>query len=169
MMIYEVLKTTSNLPAGRQVMNFEIFIPNEKLKQNNIMNNEASVKTKRFDLEERLIYYSVLISEIVETIPNTRTGNHFAGQLIRSGTSPALNYAEAQSGESRKDFIHKLKIVLKELRETIVCLKIIHRTNLFKSNESIQQAIKESNELISIFVKSIETAQNNMQNSLLKS
>jgi four helix bundle protein len=120
---------------------------------------------KRFDLEERLIYYSVLISEIVETIPNTRAGNHFAGQLIRSGTSPALNYAEAQSGESRKDFIHKLKIVLKELRETIVCLKIIHITNLFKSNESIQQAIKESNELISIFVKSIETAQNNLKNS----
>ncbi len=129
-------------------------------------NNGGPVKTKKFNLEERLIDYSVLITEIVETIPNTKAGNHFAGQLIRSGTSPALNYAEAQSGESRKDFIHKLKIVLKELRETIVCLKIICKTNLFKSSESIQHAIDESNELISIFVKSVETAQSNLQKSL---
>jgi four helix bundle protein len=132
-------------------------------KEHRIMNKEESPKIKRFDLEERLIDYSVLITEIVETIPNTRVGNHYAGQLIRSGTSPALNYAEAQSGESRKDFIHKLKIVLKELRETIVCLKIINKTKLIKSKELLQKAISESNELVSIFVKSIETAQNNMQ------
>jgi four helix bundle protein len=121
---------------------------------------------KKYDLEERLIDFSVLITGIVEAMPGTRAGNHYAGQLIRSGTSPALNYAEAQSGESRKDFIHKLKIALKELRETIVCLKIIYRTKLLKSEDSIQQAIDENNELISIFVKSIETAQNNMRNSL---
>jgi four helix bundle protein len=135
------------------------------VKPNNMINNEAAGKVKRFNLEERLIDYSVLITEIVETMPNTRAGNHYSGQLIRSGTSPALNYAEAQSGESRKDFIHKLKIVLKELRETIVCLKIISRTNLFKSKDSIQRAIDESHELISIFVKSIETAQSNLQKS----
>jgi len=129
-------------------------------------NDEVSPKNKRFDLEERLINYSVLITEIVETIPSTRAGNHYAGQLIRSGTSPALNYAEAQSGESRKDFIHKLKIVLKELRETIVCLKIISRANLFRSIKSVNQAIDETNELISIFVKSVETAQNNMQKAI---
>jgi four helix bundle protein len=134
-----------------------------------MMNNEETPKAKRFDLEERLIDYSVLIAGIVETIPNTKAGNHFAGQLIRSGTSPALNYAEAQSGESRRDFIHKLKIVLKELRETIVCLRITNKTNLFKSKESIKQAINESNELISIFVKSIETAQNNMQKAIQNS
>lgn len=127
---------------------------------------EESPRTKRFDLEERLINYSVLVTEIVESIPNTRAGNHFAGQLIRSGTSPALNYAEAQSGESRKDFIHKLKIVLKELRETVVCLKIISRTKLYKSGETIRSVINESNELISIFVKSIETAQNNLQKTV---
>ena len=131
-----------------------------------MMNNEESPKTKKFDLEERLIDYSVLITGIVETMPNTRAGNHFAGQLIRSGTSPALNYAEAQSGESRKDFIHKLKIVLKELRETIVCLKIINRTNLIKSKEPLQKAINESNELVSIFVKSVDTAQFNLQKTL---
>jgi four helix bundle protein len=117
----------------------------------------------KFNLEERLIDYSVLITEIVEAMPNTRAGNHYAGQLIRSGSSPALNYAEAQSGESRRDFIHKLKIVLKELRETMVCLKIINKANLFKIKESI---ISESNELISIFVKSVETAQNNLKSSL---
>ncbi len=134
-----------------------------------MMNNEETSKTKRFDLEERLINYSVLITGIVETIPNTRAGNHYAGQLIRSGTSPALNYAEAQSGESRKDFIHKLKIVLKELRETLVCLKILGKTNLYKSERSVEQAINETNELISIFVKSVETAQNNMQMTLRNS
>jgi four helix bundle protein len=123
----------------------------------------------KFNLEERLIDFSVLITKIVETMPNTRAGNHYAGQLIRSGTSPALNYAEAQSGESRKDFIHKLKIVLKELRETIVCLKIINKADLFKTKESILLAISESNELIAIFVKSVETAQNNLTGSLRSS
>jgi len=136
------------------------------VKPNQMITPEESLKAKKFDLEERLINYSVLVTEIVESIPGTRAGNHFAGQLIRSGTSPALNYAEAQSGESRKDFIHKLKIVLKELRETIVCLKIINRTKLYKSNEALRNVINESNELISIFVKSIETAQHNMQKEL---
>jgi four helix bundle protein len=128
--------------------------------------DNASEKPRKFNLEERLIDFSVLITAIVEDMPNTRAGNHYAGQLIRSGTSPALNYAEAQSGESRKDFVHKLKIVLKELRETIVCLKIINRTNFNKPYDAIKQAIDESNELIAIFVKSIETAQLNMQKAL---
>ncbi len=118
---------------------------------------------KRFDIEERLINFSVLIVEITDLMPKTRSGNHLAGQLLRCGTSPALNYGEAQSGESRKDFIHKIKIVLKELRESHVCLKIIHKTKLFKSESMIKDAIKENNELISIFVKSVETAQKNIK------
>ena len=116
---------------------------------------------KKFDLEERLVDFAVLIIEIVNSMSNSKAGNHLSGQLVRSGTSVALNYGEAQSGESRKDFIHKMKIVLKELRETHICLKIIDRTNLCKFNNKIDQAKKESNELISIFVKSVETAQNN--------
>lgn len=120
----------------------------------------------KFDLEERLISFAVSIVEIDDTMPNTRTANHLGGQLLRSGTSPALNYGEAQSGESRKDFIHKIKIVLKELRETHVCLKIIHRTKLYKVEEKVVLAIKENNELISIFVKSAETAQKNLQNEV---
>jgi len=117
----------------------------------------------KFDLEERLINFSVLIIEITNEIPNTKAGNHLSGQLVRSGTSVSLNYGEAQSGESRKDFIHKMKVVLKELRETFVCLKIIFRTKLFKNEDKIKSVINENDELISIFVKSIETAQYNMK------
>jgi len=119
----------------------------------------------RFDLEERLIKFAVLIVEISESMPNSYAGKHLSEQLLRSGTSPALNYGEAQSGESRKDFIHKIKIALKELRETFVCLKIILRSNLHKSEEKINEALKENNELISIFVKSAETAQKNLQSN----
>jgi len=63
----------------------------------------------KFDLEERLINFSVLIIEITNEMPNTKAGNHLSGQLIRSGTSVSLNYGEAQSGESRKDFIYPVR------------------------------------------------------------
>ncbi len=117
----------------------------------------------KFNLEDRLVDFSVLIIEIVNQIPNTKAGNHLSGQIVRSGTSVSLNYGEAQSGESRRDFIHKIKVVLKELRETYVALKIIHKTKLFKNETMIIEAKKESNELISIFVKSVETAQKNLK------
>ena len=112
-------------------------------------------------LEERLISFAVLIVEIIGTMPDSRAANHLAGELLRSGTSPALNYGEAQSGESRKDFIHKIQIVLKELRESHVCLKIIYRTQQYGSKEKIDLAMGECNELISIFVKSAATAKKN--------
>jgi len=80
---------------------------------------------KKYDLEERLIQFALLIIDIVEMLPNTRAGNHIAGQLIRSGTSPAFNYGEAQVAESRDDFIHKMKICLKELKETHIAVQII--------------------------------------------
>ena len=84
--------------------------------------------------------------------------------MIRSGTSPALNYGEAQSAESTNDFVHKLKIVWKELRETLVCLKITERKPLMTPFSKLNPIIKENNELISIFVKSIETAKKNKKN-----
>jgi len=90
-------------------------------------------------LEDRLIDFAVLIIEIVNEMPNTKAGNHLSGQLVRSGTSPALNYGEAQSAESRKDFIHKIKVVLKELRESFVCLKIIYKARLFKKKFRLKQ------------------------------
>ncbi len=116
----------------------------------------------KFDLEERLIDFSVLIINISSGMSKNKAGNHLAGQLIRSGTSVSLNYGEAQSGESRKDFIHKMKVVLKELRETFVCLKIIYRAKLFKDMSDMDKAMTENNELIFIFVRSVETAQKNL-------
>lgn len=121
------------------------------------------IKKRKFDLEERLIDFAVLIIAISENLNNTRAANHIGGQLVRSGTSPALHYGEAQSAESRNDFIHKLKILLKELRESLVALKIIKRVLLTKKNDLVEAGIVECNELISIFVKSIETAKKNSE------
>ena len=115
------------------------------------------------ELEERLINFTVLIIEIANDLTNSKTGNHLSGQIVRSGTSSALNYGEAQSGESRKDFIHKIKIVLKELRETPICLKIIQRAKLLTSFEKLNAASKENDELISIFVRRVETASKNQK------
>jgi four helix bundle protein len=81
--------------------------------------------------EERLLEYSVRIIKIVEQLPNTRTGNHVAGQLLRSGTSPYPNHGETRAAESPKDFIRKLRISLKELRETKRWLKLIQRVPRF--------------------------------------
>ncbi len=117
----------------------------------------------KFDLEERLIEFSVLSIEITKGMTDDYAGIHLSKQLLRSGTSVSLNYGEAQSGESRKDFIHKMKLVLKELRESYVCLKIIEQSKLCQKQSKIDKAKEENNELISIFVKSIETAQKNMK------
>jgi four helix bundle protein len=114
---------------------------------------------KKFDLHERLIDFAVVIIEITDNLKSSKAGNHLSGQIVRSGTSPSLNYSEAQSAESRNDFIHKMSIVLKELRETHSCMKIIHRAKLFlKEEQYLLLAIKENDELISIFVKSLETS-----------
>ena len=119
-------------------------------------------KDKRtFDLQERLIDFAVRIIQTAESLPKTKVGNHIAGQLIRCGTSPAPNYGEAQSAESRSDFIHKMKICLKELRETMVWLIMIIRANLIKPATKLEPLIDENDELISIFVSSIKTAKQN--------
>lgn len=119
-------------------------------------------------LEERLISFAVLIIQIAEKFPRSNVGLYLSGQLTRSGTSPALNYGEAQSAESRKDFIHKIQIVLKELRETLICLKIADRSFKMQQKESLEAAINECNELISIFVKTVETARKNLNFQSLK-
>jgi four helix bundle protein len=113
--------------------------------------------------------FAVRVLDVVESLPNSRTGNHVAGQLIRSGTSPAPNYGEAQSAESRKDFIHKMKIALKELRETLVWLRIIERKPLAESLDKLVLLIKNNNELISIFVTRIVTAQENLKKAIIPS
>ncbi len=116
------------------------------------------IKGRKFDLQNRLIEYAVKIIKLSEVIPESRAGKHVCLQVLRSGTSPAPNYGEAQSAESRADFIHKLKIALKELRETEIWLKIIVRAKLAKSPEQLMPLLEETDELISILSKSVETA-----------
>ncbi|MDN3515824.1 MAG: four helix bundle protein [Candidatus Brocadia sp.] len=113
---------------------------------------------RQFDLEERLIDFAVRIIRTAESLPKIRAGNHIAGQLIRCGTSPAPNYGEAQSAESRSDFIHKIKVSLKELRETRIWLLMMVKANLIKPMSKLEPLINENNELISIFVTSVKTA-----------
>ena len=116
---------------------------------------------KTYDLEKRLLDSSVSIINLVEKLPNTYTGEHIAKQLIRSGTSAAPNYGEAQSAESRRDFINKMKLSLKELRETKVWLNIIKRISLIRAKNDFETVIAECNELIMIFAASIKTAEEN--------
>ena len=117
-----------------------------------------SKENRTFDLEERLIDFAVRIMHTAESLPKTKIGNHIVGQLIRCGTSPAPNYGEAQSADSRSDFIHKLKICLKELRETKVWLLMIERADLIKLKSKLEPLISENDELISIFVTIVRTA-----------
>jgi len=120
-----------------------------------------SKESRIFDLEERLIDFAVRIIRIAESLPKTKVGKHIAGQLIRCGTSPAPNYGEAQSAESSADFIHKMKICLKELRETRIWLLMIVKANLIRPSSKLQPLKDENDELISIFVTSIKTVQKN--------
>lgn len=113
-------------------------------------------------MEERLISFSIKMLSVAESLPQSMSGKHLANQLTRSGTSPALNYGEAQGAESKKDFVHKMRIILKELRETRVCLIIIIRKPVGKNTSEIEAGLKECNELIAIFAKSIKTVQTNI-------
>jgi four helix bundle protein len=117
--------------------------------------------TRKYDLEDRLVEFSSRIVDVVEALPNTRTGNYIAGQLIRSGLASSLIYGEAQSAESRDDFIHKMKIIVKELKETRVCLKLIRNKQLIKPVKRLENINNENEELIAIISKSISTAKQN--------
>lgn len=114
--------------------------------------------TTKFDLEDRLIEYSSGIIRLVESLPSTKAGGHIGGQMLRCGIAPALLYGEAQGAESRDDFIHKMKIALKELKETRVCLKLVQKNAMINQIGGISS---ENEELIAIFSKSIETAKRN--------
>lgn len=116
---------------------------------------------RKQELEERLIDFAAEVILFTNFVEKSYAGNHLSGQIIRSSTSPALNYGEDQSAESKKDFIHEMGICLKELRETFNCLKIMERAKIINNNEKIDILKKEVNELISIFVSSIKTAKSN--------
>ncbi|MCF8277092.1 MAG: four helix bundle protein [Flavobacteriales bacterium] len=115
----------------------------------------------KYDLQERLITFSVSIIELVRKLSDSKESRYFGGQILRSGSAPALICAEAQAAESRKDFIHKMKLCQKELRETSVNLRIMSKTEIAKPS-SIEPIFKECGELNAILYSSIQTAQKNI-------
>ena len=115
----------------------------------------------RYDLEDRLLEYAALIVRLVEKLPGTRAGNHIAGQLLRSGTSVLPNHGEAEGAESRNDFIHKLGIWHKDLRESRRWLRLIQRVPLLAEAAVLEAALQETDELVRIFAASIRTARAN--------
>jgi len=112
------------------------------------------------DLSERLLEFAVRSGKVVDALPNTRLGRHIAGQLVRSGTSPAPNYEEARGAESRNDFIHKLGICLKELRESRCWIRLILKADLLPDSR-MSSLLDESDQLCNIIAKSIVTAKTN--------
>ena len=112
------------------------------------------------ELENRLIEFSVQVNDCICNLAKHPTVNHLKDQVIRSSTACALNYAEAESAESKKDFIHKLGIVVKELRETKTNLRIMIRFS-DSSVEELSKLINESDVLLAIFHKTIMTAKKN--------
>lgn len=122
------------------------------------MDEKTKRKMTAQELEERLIEFASRIIDLVESLPKgSPAAKHLGGQLLRSGTSPALNYGEVQAAESRDDWKHKMKVCLKELRETLVCLKLIKKRKWFPDTR-LEPLLAENNELISIFVSSLKTA-----------
>jgi four helix bundle protein len=113
------------------------------------------------EMENRLVNFVAEIYEISKELDSSFIASHLSNQMVRSSTSAALNFAEANAAESRKDFIHKASIVLKELRETNVNLRVILQTSLCKDNRRILLAMEEVDELMAIFYKSIQTAKKN--------
>ena len=116
---------------------------------------------EKFDLQERFIEFAVRVIKLCESLPATFAGRHIASQLIRSGTSVAPNYGESLGAESRADFIHKMGIALKEMRESHVWLRIIEKAGLLEKTEKLPPLLKEAEELISILFASITTAKRN--------
>lgn len=114
---------------------------------------------EQYDLAERLLEYAARIIRLTEQMTRSTAGLHVAQQLLRSGTSPLPNHAEAQAAESKRDFVHKMKISLKELRESDRWLRLVQRVPLLKKPERVDPLLQETDELIRIFVASIKTAQ----------
>jgi four helix bundle protein len=121
--------------------------------------NDTECKPKNV-LSERLINFAVEAIRISEKVQKSFSGRQIAGQLIRSATSAGANYEEACGAESRADFIHKLQIVLKELRESLFWLRLISKSGLI-SVSTLPAVINEADELANMIAKSIVTAKKN--------
>ena len=119
------------------------------------------MQERKFDLEDRLVDYTCRMIDVVEALPTSRAGNYISGQLVRSCHSPTFNYGEAQAAESPKDFVHKMGIILKELKECRAALKIIRKKEMIRPVQKLNDVYRETEELVAIFAKSIITAKNN--------
>jgi len=115
------------------------------------------VQSRADELEERLVDFAVRIIKLAASLPKSPAGKHVAGQIMRSGTSPAPNYGEARGAESRADFVHKIRVVLKELNETSIWLRIIGRSNMLPESLIIDITV-ENKELCRIFASTLATA-----------
>jgi len=109
------------------------------------------------ELEERLIQFAAMVIELTNSLRRNRAGLTLNDQMTRSSISAALNYGEAAGAESLKDFIHKLQVVLKELRETLMALRITEKSKLSTNQALLTKCLMECNELISIFTKSVRS------------
>lgn len=118
---------------------------------------KSTSQSQADELEQRLVDFAVRIVKLSASLPRTSAGKHIAGQILRSGTSPAPNYGEARGAESKADFVHKVRIVLKELNETSVWLRVIHRSQMLKG-ELLVNIMTENTELCRIFTASLKTA-----------
>lgn len=119
------------------------------------------MKRQEYDLEERLLDYAASIVRLTEMMHSSRAASHVAGQLLRSGTSPLFNHGEAEGAESANDFMHKLSICLKELKESRRALKLILKVPLVDDSSTVTPVLKETEELIRIFAASIRTVRRN--------
>jgi four helix bundle protein len=127
---------------------------------------QAAIKPVRaFDLEERLLEFSARIVRLVEKLPKSEAGKHVGGQLLRSGTSPYANHGEAEDAESVNDFVHKLKVCLKEMRETWRWLRLVKRVPLLENPALLDPLVDEADQLIRIFRQSVITARNRRKDS----
>lgn len=122
----------------------------------------------RFDLEDRLLDFAVRVIRVTEKMKPSRAGEHIADQLLRSGTSPYGNHGEAEGAESRKDFVHKLRICFKELRESRRWLRLVQKAELIEQPQLLDDLLTESDELVRIFAKSLQTASKNGEDSELE-
>jgi four helix bundle protein len=125
-----------------------------------LQNGAAGTLSEADALEERLLEFAARVGKVVDALPDSRLGRHMAGQLVRCGTSPAPNYGEACAAESRADFVHKLGIVLKELRETRIWLRLAVKSELLV-RKKLEALIDEATQLMNIIGKSIVTAKAN--------
>jgi four helix bundle protein len=140
--------------------NIEHRTPTEELAVGCVL-HDGERSGRKYDLEERLLEFASAVIDLSERLPPSRAGNHVANQILRSGTSPYPNHGEAESAESREDFVHKLKVCLKELRETRRWARLIHRKRWANEDPTLLFVLSESEELIRIFVTSVQTAQRN--------